>query len=111
VLIKALPPTALVRTPVDERVRDPWTAYHELLAQLVEVVSIGAAEMKLRRPIKVNRPGSRRQHAQAEPVDVKRAQDVPGDNPYRAAMAVLSRAQPSRVRQAAADSKREQETR
>jgi hypothetical protein len=56
VLIKGLPRDALVRTPESERGVDAWTAELELLAQLIEVTSIGVAEMKLHQPITVPRP-------------------------------------------------------
>lgn len=102
VLVKGLPPEALIRIPADERGRghEPWTAYHELLAQLVEVTSIGAAEHRLKKPIKVNRPDRTRQHAQAAPIRVASARDIPGAaaNPYRAAIAALGGAQPSSKR-------------
>lgn len=88
-LVKGLPRDALVRTPLAERGRDPWTAELELMAQLVEVVSVSAAEMKLRAPIKVPRPqdGQAQEAAREAGQQVAAAAEV---NPYRGAMAVLS---------------------
>lgn len=86
-LIKGLPRDALVRTPESERGIDPWTAELELLAQLIEVTSIGVAEMKLQKPITVPRP------QQPEPGDAEHldspAAGEDGPNPYSAAIGAL----------------------
>jgi hypothetical protein len=89
-LVKGLPRDALVRTPESERGRDPWTAELELMAQLVEITSIAAAEMKLKKPIQVPRP-----HLEQAAQDTARqagrqvaAVDAP--NPFRGAMAVMA---------------------
>lgn len=99
-LVKGLPRDALVRTPAEERGRDPWTAELELMAQLIEVTSVIAAEHRLKKPHKVPRPKrvkARRAAAQRRAGD--RAGDGAGPNPYRAAIAALGGAQPSRKRQ------------
>jgi len=89
-LVKGLPRDALVRTPESERGRDPWTAELELMAQLVEVVSIQAAEMKLRKPIKVPRP-NRDELAQTATREAgQQVAAAAQPNPFRGAMAVLS---------------------
>lgn len=99
VLIRALPPSALVRTPEAERGRDPWTAELELMAQLVEITSIGIAQMKLRKPIKVPRP-ARDKTARAAAAGTEHVVAVGSDsNPYRAAMRALGEARPARLRQ------------
>lgn len=95
-LIKGLPREALVRTPVAERGRDPWTAELELMAQLLEVTSIGIAQMKLRKPIKVPRPkkdGARATAARAARPTVVGTKD----NPYRAAMRTFGATPPKRL--------------
>lgn len=97
-----------MRTPVDERGRDPWTAYHELLAQLIEIVSIPAAEMRLQKPIKIPRP-QRDQPADTDEEHVVTpvvSQDAP--NPYRAAIAGLAASQP-RLRSVPRNDDNEQE--
>lgn len=90
-LLKGLPPTALSRTPAERRgVDEPWTAVHELLAQLIEVTSIPAAEMRLNKPIEVPRPGRPAPGADDEPgTEVVRAAEQPGDNPFRRAIAAM----------------------
>lgn len=55
-LLKGLPPDALLRTAPEDRVRDRWGVETELLAQLVEVVSVVAAERKIKDTVKVPRP-------------------------------------------------------
>ncbi len=95
-LIKGLPRDALVRTPTSERGRDRWTAELELMAQLIEIVSIQAAEMKLRKPIKVPRP---KDAGQVPSVRADRPVAVAADdNPYRSAIRAFGASQPSRLR-------------
>lgn len=89
-----------MRTPVAERGRDPWTAELELMAQLVEITSIGIAQMRLRKPIKVPRP-NKDVAAKAATTRVERAVAVgEDDNPYRAAIRAFGATQPSRMREA-----------
>ncbi|GIH95442.1 hypothetical protein ACFFMN_23030 [Planobispora siamensis] len=38
------------------RQAEQWTLHHELLAQVIEVVSILAAEMRIKKPIQIPRP-------------------------------------------------------
>lgn len=96
-LIKGLPRDALVRTPESERGRDPWTAELELMAQLIEVVSITASGKQLRKPIKVPRP--KKDTAKAAASKTKRAASAADDNPYRSAIRMFGGAQPSRIRE------------
>lgn len=93
-LLKGLPPTALSRTPPERRgVDEPWTAVHELLAQLIEVTSIPAAERRLNEPITVPRPGRPTPPAAAEPgTEVTRAADQAGSNEFRRAVAAMGAA-------------------
>lgn len=112
-LIKALPTSALVRTPVADRGREPWTAYHELLAQLVELTSVSASEHRIKKPVKVPRPHhtkSQRVPSERVGVEVRRAADAPGDNPYRKAIMALGGAQPSKKRALLAGESEGQET-
>ncbi len=98
-LVKGLPRDALVRTPAEERGREPWTAYHELLAQLIELTSVTAADHRIKKPLKVPRPQQVKAGSQRVPSQrVRRAADVPAANPYSAAIAALGGAQPSRKR-------------
>lgn len=94
-----------MRTPVPERGRDPWTAELELMAQLIEVVSITAAQMKLRKPIKVPRPKKDKTAAKAAAatrgayvLDPAPAAVAAEHNPYRAAIRALGASQPNRLR-------------
>lgn len=59
VLVAGLPPTSALRAELGGYDRDtgPWTDERELLAQLLEVVSVGATEKHvLAKPVKVTRP-------------------------------------------------------
>lgn len=110
-LIKGLPPDALVRLPVDDRGRDRWTVEVELLAQLIEVVSIGTAERAIREPIRIPRPDwmqpGARQASEEEFVVRPAAED--GDaNPYRAAIRGLMASTPPRRLQSVPASNEEQ---
>lgn len=87
-----LPPHSLVRTPREDRGRQPWDAYMELLAQIVEVTSVGVAGMRLKKPIKVPRPKRhrrRRPAMEAGPQQVVLVQAEHG-NPYSAAINKLT---------------------
>lgn len=124
VLVKGLPPDALVRVPVEERGREPWTAYHELIAQLVEVTSVGISGRQLRKPIQVPRPKKAKPVAAVRVVEDLELAPRPapaapapartpapaGVNPYRSAMAALGGAQPSRLRAQLAGGEKAQET-
>ncbi len=55
-LLKGLPPDALLRTAPEDRVQDRWSVETELLAQIVEVVSVVASERRLKDTVKVPRP-------------------------------------------------------
>jgi hypothetical protein len=99
-----LPPESLVRTKPEERGRNPWDAYMELLAQLVEVSSVTAAGFRLKKPIKVPRPGRKRKRGrQAESfqtvdTDSLQVHQLPsGPNPYSAAMNMLAGSSPARL--------------
>lgn len=101
-LIKGLPPHALVRTPAGERGREPWTAYHELLAQVIEITSVTAAGHQIKKPIKVPRPDQKADPGEPQR-EVRTTRDAPGANPYRSAIAVLGGAKPSRRRELLTD--------
>lgn len=54
-LLAGMPGDARTRTTPAERAQ-PWTTHDELLAQLIEIVSIGVADRVLRKPVQVPRP-------------------------------------------------------
>lgn len=79
-MITRLPDDALVRTTLAEReqlrqMRD-WTTDTELLAQLVEEVSILAAERRRKSPREVPRPKHLREAYAKRGGDIKRAVSV-----------------------------------
>jgi hypothetical protein len=49
---------ALLNTTTDQKREGKWDLHHELLAQLIEVASVPAAQMQLDKPVKVPRPDS-----------------------------------------------------
>ena len=96
-LIKTLPAEALVRTPVEERGRAPWTAELELMAQLIEMTSVLAADRRIKKPVKVPRPNQpNKRRMRTTPAAREGRQAAPaGVSPYGAAIAALGGAQPS----------------
>ena len=102
-LINRLPREALVRTPVDERGRAPWTAELELVAQLIEMTSVLAADRRIKKPVKVprpNQPTKRRMPTTA----ARPGQPQAGVSAYGAAIAALGGAQPrSRIQHGPGD--------
>ncbi|MEV7926098.1 hypothetical protein [Kitasatospora sp. NPDC088779] len=54
--MRGLPADALLRRDEAEVGADRWGLTQELLAQLVELVSVLAAEHRLRRPVELPRP-------------------------------------------------------
>ncbi|MFJ6380142.1 hypothetical protein ACIQI7_09095 [Kitasatospora sp. NPDC092039] len=54
--MRGLPAEALLRRDGAEIGADRWGLTQELLAQLVELVSVVAAEHRLRRPVELPRP-------------------------------------------------------
>jgi hypothetical protein len=93
VLVKGLPRDAITRIPVPERGREPWDPYMELLAQIVEVVSVGAANMRLKKPVKIPRPN------RDEPLitsSSRRTAPAEDENPYASAINRLASVQPER---------------
>lgn len=98
-LIKGLPRDALVRTPVEERGRAPWTAELELMAQLIEMTSVLASERRIKKPVKVPRPDQpKKRRMRTTARQASRPAEGPGVSPYGAAIAALGGAQPSRKR-------------
>jgi hypothetical protein len=63
--MQRLPDEALTRNTVDYREQQRWTTEMELAAQLIEVMSIPAAGMRLKKQIKVPRPNRNRPAAAA----------------------------------------------
>lgn len=62
-LIERLPPAALLRqTPeqLEHELEPEWTVEMELMARLIEVVSITASGRQLKDPIKIPRPGDKK---------------------------------------------------
>jgi hypothetical protein len=53
-LIRGLPEDALLARPMGQG--EAWTRTHELLASVVEVVSVSAADRRLKKPLQVPRP-------------------------------------------------------
>jgi hypothetical protein len=90
-LIDGLPTDSLTKTPPDQRDKPKWTVEDELLAQLIEEVSILAAEQRRKKPRQIPRPGqpSRAQRETVTP------EGVAGDNPYSRAMGVLAATNPA----------------
>jgi len=101
-MIKGLPADSLVRTPVGERGRGRWTIELELMAQLIEICSVTAADHRLKKPIRIPRPDKTSQQSQVAP-SVRRARDQQAPNAYSAAIAAMGGAQPSRNRPDAAE--------
>jgi hypothetical protein len=65
VLIKGLPSESLLRTDPEDRSLDRWSVNTELLAQLLEVTSVGVAERRLKDPVKIPRPTHLAKHRKA----------------------------------------------
>lgn len=61
-----MPKGACTRTTVEERLGEGWTVTDDLLALLVEISSVTAAERKLKKPIEVPRP-NRKKAPEVEP--------------------------------------------
>ncbi|MFJ8043790.1 hypothetical protein ACIRBX_25140 [Kitasatospora sp. NPDC096147] len=55
--MRGLPAEALLRRDEAEVGSDRWGLTQELLAQVVELVSVMASERRLRKPIELPRPG------------------------------------------------------
>lgn len=74
VLIEGLPPTALSKQ--DNPGEVPWGVTDELLAQLVEEVSVLTSDRRRKEPIEIPRPGreSRTQQKAAQPILTGNAQ-------------------------------------
>ncbi len=72
-MIAGLPEDALLARPAGQS--EIWTRNHELLASLVEVVSVGVAERAIKKPISVPRPQPKRvKVARDRRADVERAE-------------------------------------
>jgi hypothetical protein len=80
--MQRLPDEALTRNTVDYREQQRWTTEMELAAQLIEVMSIPAAGMKLKNQIKVPRPNRTR----LAPAGGQSAGNVVEMDPYKRAI-------------------------
>lgn len=79
-----MPKGSCTRSTVDERLGEEWTVTDDLLALLIEVTSVPAADRKLRKPIQVPRPGDKKKQAPREqPAEVR-------DAAYKKAVGVLA---------------------
>lgn len=54
--MRGLPDDALVRTTPEQRSQEKWTVEMELLAQVVEEVSVLASDRRRKKPVQVPRP-------------------------------------------------------
>ena len=81
-----MPKGSCTRSTMDERLGEEWTVTDDLLALLVEVTSVSAADRKLRKPIQVPRPADAKKKAAA----AKAQPDGARDAAYKKAVGVLA---------------------
>lgn len=95
--MRGLPQEALTFNTLDERLREDWDVQTELLAQSVELLSVLAAERKIKEPFQVPRPQHLARSASSRPIP-----GADGDQPavqqdaYKRGIAVLAASTPGR---------------